>query len=217
MNKQRTSQAHAFQTDLRIRQTVVKQALELYRTLARWKKGYVIFLAGWPGSGRTATLQALAKALPREHPRPLLIAGRFEKGQYYPWKTEREVKVPLKEVVAAIGETIPLAASVSSPLVGSIIAFVGQLLQASAAAWELVDSFRQLRQSLPDSPEALKILLRRATQARPVVCLLDDLDEAEGSWWSDFILTFALEVNKELRLLLFLSYGRTDGARATSA
>lgn len=83
--------------------------------------------------------------------------------------------------------------------------FIGQLLQASATDWDLVDNLRRKGKSLPDSPEALKILLRRAAKAQPVVCLIDDLDEAEGSWLSDFVLTFAPEIATDLSLLLFLS------------
>ena len=183
-------------TTLRIRETgaTAQRALRLHQTLARQNRGQIIFLAGQPGSGRTDLLQSLAESFRRESPRPVVISGHFVNGHYAPWDINPAVTLPLREITAAIGESIAL--------IPGLAGFIGQLLQAGAATWEMVESLT--KQSQP-SPYALTELIRHAAETQPVVCLLDDIDEAEGSGWANWLLDFAPEIATDLPLLFFVT------------
>ena len=188
-----TFRPETFGTDLRVRPAQVQQAVSLYQTVASERHGQLIFLSGAPGSGRSDTLQAIAESLRQTQPRPKVIAGRFVNGHYTPWNI-KPTDLPLAKIAAAVGETISLIPGVAS--------FIGQILQAGAASWEVVES---ITKQAAHSPEMLKRLLSHTAQTQPVVYLLDDLDAAEGSGWANLLLEFAAEMNADLPLLFFLT------------
>ncbi len=185
-----------FGTDLRVRPAELQRAMSLYQTVVsqKQKHGQLVFLSGQSGSGRSDTLQALAESFRQSHPRPAVIAGRFIKDQYHPWEIGGTGNFPLAKIAAAIGETISL--------IPGVAAFIGQILQAGAATWEVVESVAQQSEH---SPDVLKRLLRSVAQAQPVICLIDDLDQAEGSGWANLLLDFAAEIHADLPLLFFLT------------
>ena len=186
--------AETFGTDLRDRPAQVQQAVNLYQTVASKKRGQLIFLSGAPGSGRSDTLQAIAESLRQAKPRPKVIAGKFKNGIYTPWSFNPVSKLPLKKIAAAIGSSVSLIPGVAQ--------FIGQLIQAGAATWEVAD---EIIKQAEHSPEMLKRLLRFTAKVQPVVYLLDDLDAAEGSGWANLLLEFAAEMNADLPLLFFLA------------
>lgn len=188
-----TFRAETFGTDLRVRPAQVQQAVNLYQTVAGKKRGQLIFLSGSPGSGRSDTLQAIAESLRQAQPRPKVVAGRFVNGHYTPWNIKL-ADLPLAKIAAAIGETISLIPGVAS--------FIGQILQAGAANWEVVES---VTKQAAHSPDMLKRLLSHTAQTQPVVYLLDDLDAAEGSGWANLLLEFAAEMHADLPILFFLT------------
>lgn len=57
-----THQAGTEQGDLRVRPDYVQGAVDLYDRAVREKRGQVVFFAGFPGSGRTATMGAVDRA-----------------------------------------------------------------------------------------------------------------------------------------------------------
>lgn len=192
--------------NLCVRVDEIKRGLELYRTVAKEKRGRVVFIAGFPGSGRSATLRALRTALYKEKPRPILICGHFSPyGQYEAWQTKQTIRVTSKEVTTLVAEILPWASTVGGLLGMSLGTFLSQLLKSSFAAWEFATSLHKRGESLTNSPDSLKRVLREATLKSAVVCILDDFDMAEGSWWRDLLLTFATEISVELPLLLFIS------------
>jgi hypothetical protein len=83
-------------------------------------------------------------------------------------------------------------------------AFIAQLIETSVTARKLWESGVALERTPLDTPLALRMLLRNAAAQQPAVCLIDDLDKAEGSLWSDHLLMFAREIAADLPILLFV-------------
>ena len=70
--------------DPRVRQPQLREIMELYRDVAHRKQGAIVFLAGEPGCGRSATLAALGEALRAEKDKPFIVSGVIAAGQYTP-------------------------------------------------------------------------------------------------------------------------------------
>ncbi len=157
--------------------------------------GRTIFVAGDPGSGRDTLLHAFADALEREARRPVVLGGSFADGRYVPWEDGADrVDATLEESVA-VGEKI---IAVGEPL----LPYAG-LLRQLLAALELTR--RTLRGRQPTDPaELAPRLLRELGETGPVVCIVDDADQASDGWWADLVLTVARRVARELQLLLVL-------------
>lgn len=204
-----------FQPDLRIRSNIVGKFLNVYRTTIKDRRGHLIFLAGESGSGRTATLQALDQLLHHESQKPIVVAGHFSSGEYKPWKTNTSKQSISKEITEIITKIIPIAAKATDPLTKSILLFANQVIQASISASNLVKKLIQKNQPSSNSPSSLKALLRSAASDGPIVCLLDDLDQAETTWWTDFIISFSSEI-AELPILLVVTLEGPVDLRAQS-
>jgi len=202
-NMSRTSD---LKNNLCIRVQEIDLILNLYRDAANEKKGKIIFLAGFPGSGRTETLRALVNSLNREKQRPIIVAGHFgSRGEYEPWETGKAMKVSLSKIINVIGNVMPVLGIIGGPIGSSIINFAAQVVKASTATWEFINSYAKQGKVLPEFPGGLKTLLREASLKQPVVCIMDDFDLAEGSLWRDLLIMFATEVSSELPLLFILS------------
>jgi hypothetical protein len=125
----------AYQTYLRpdpcVRQPLVDQGLARYRQLAATGRGRIVFFVGEATMGGGATLHALADALLQQSPKPFVIGSQFVQGRYTPWPEVKNGAILdlVGNIVALLG--VGLAAS---PMLAAIAGFLGQLLQASAAA-----------------------------------------------------------------------------------
>lgn len=189
------------QTDLRVRPTVVAEVQALYEAVQRTGNGTMVYLAGGAGSGRSATLRALAEALPQAAGQPLVVHGSFDPAKEPP-PTARE------ELVSFFGEDIlTTAASAIHPLaglIGQLIAAAGQA-RAVRAAWEANG-----KPSL-DLPIPFRLAVTLAAAKRPVVCLLDSLDMAREPWFT-FLMSFGAEVaTLPLLVVLALDGGAEPG------
>ncbi len=193
--------------DLRVRRDLVESAVRVYGHVARQGKGRFVFLAGFPGSGRTATLRALRRAIQRAEPRPFVVGGSFLDGHYEPWQPGRR----RLGKAAAAGEVAALAGALAGTggWIGVLASLAGQWLQAGAAVGEVVAGAQTEAQV--DSPEALARLLRQLSRHRPVVWLVDDLDRAEGSWLTEVLLALAYAMAVDLPLLVVATL---EGAEA---
>jgi len=157
-----------------------------------------VFVAGASGSGRTVFLEALAEELRGSQPQPLVLAGSLATGNYVPWERageDRRAKKALALLKGAVFLGAPLA-----PFLG----IAKQIILMSDAARQLAASLSG-RADRQDPFRLVPRLLRRAAEERPVVCLVDDSDRAEGGWWSDLVTAFAQEIASDLPLLLFLA------------
>lgn len=165
--------------------------------------GRTVFVAGDPGSGRGALLRALAEQLVSVTPRPVVLAGGFVDGRYVAWDDDprgaAKVVVALKQLGAAGERIASWLGDVGVPFGG----LVAQALAASAMPLELLEQGRGRER--PDPADLTPRVLRRLCEQGPVVCIVDDADQAAGGGlWADLILGFARRVAGDLPLLLIL-------------
>jgi tetratricopeptide (TPR) repeat protein len=193
-------------------QADVRDALAAYQQVAATGRGQILLVAYPPSGAAGGVLQGLAELLGQAHPRPTVVGGSFTNGEYAPWPSPTRPQVPLDRLAGTISKVVDLAtpavtAAVGAPWLASAAKLLGQLAETSGAVRELVEQHARQSRLLPLGPDGLKGLLRRATMERPVACLLEDVDQASGRqvWWSQFLLPFAAEVVRDLRLLLVMS------------
>jgi hypothetical protein len=193
-------------------QADVRDALAAYQQVATAGRGQILLVACPPGGEAGGVLQGLAELLGQAHPRPTVVGGSFTNGEYTPWPGPTSPQVPLDRLAGSISKVVDLAApvvtaAVGAPWLASAAKLLGQLAETSGAVRELVEQHARQSRPLPLGPDGLRRLLRRATIERPVACLLEDIDQVSGRqvWWSQFLLPFAAEVVRDLRLLLVVS------------
>ena len=193
-------------------QADARAALASYQQVARSRKGQVVLWACPSDSGAGGVLQGLAGLLGQATPRPMVVGGSFAGGQYVPWPAPRPSKVPLEELAGVVSKVVELAApavtaAVGAPWLASAGKLLGQLAEVSGAVRELLETHAGQGRPVPLDPDGLKALLRRAALERPVMCLLEDLDQVESrqAWWSAFLRPLAAEAVRDLPLLLVVS------------
>ena len=128
------------------------------------------------------------------------MAGGFAEGQYVPRGIEH------RRALSPDAESFINSVTGLGPLLGPIGGLIGQLITVSLAAYQVVEGLHGEGHGL-EVHELLPRLLRTAAAdrpARPLVCLIDDADAAEGNWWTNLLLTFAQEVTQELPLILVM-------------
>jgi len=191
-------------------QPYVEKALALYDRARREKRGRIVFIAAELGGGKTDVLNALAQALHHVKPEPNFVAGSFRGGEYHAQTLDWQERICLKKAVLAVGETAALLGLF--PVLYSFAAsFIGQLLQTSASAHEFANELKNQPRPGKETADWLHKLLRRTAEEKPLVCLLDDWDEAQRFYWDDMLLSFSREIAQDLPLLLFLTVkGPTD-------
>jgi len=120
--------------------------------------------------------------------------------------------VPLEQLAGLVSKVVELAApaviaAVGAPWLASAGKLLGQLAEASSTVRELLEAHAGQGRPVPLGPNGLKALLRRAALERPVICLLEDLDQVEGRrvWWSAFLRPLAAEAVRDLPLLMVVS------------
>ena len=185
-------------------QPYIEKALDLYHRAAHDGRGRVVFIAAELGGGKTDHLSALAKGLRQAKPAPNFVAGYFSGGEYRPYTLAWQKNVCLSKAVAAAGETAALLGLCPSPF-ALAAGFVGQLLQATVSAHQFGEEFKNNPPPSRESADWLRTLLRRAAAESPLVCLLDNWDEAQRFFWDDMLLSFSREIARGLPLLLFVT------------
>lgn len=163
--------------------------------------GAIMFIAGPPASGRSALLQGLARVLPQGPRSPRVLAGSIVEGRYV-------AAQPDPGRGSAVGEMAKGALGLGGTAF-PVLGLVGQVVSVSQAA------ARAVRPPTPNQQPAtlaeLTGLLRTASREQPLACVVDDVDEADGRWWSELLLGFAGEVARDLPLLMILSVEEEDG------
>lgn len=177
-------------TDLSVRKHFIENALDLYVEISETKHGRIIFLAGETGSGRAATLKAMSSAFQREYPEAQVVGGSFVRNEFISWKS----RIPGREILTLVGEAFPLV---------SLLSFAGALVSASLASWDLIQT---LRATSPQNDfEFMEKLLRHGAAKKRLVCLLDNLNEAEIGWWTDLFLKLGPKIAVNLPVLFIVS------------
>jgi tetratricopeptide (TPR) repeat protein len=196
-------------------QTDVREALTAYQQAVATGRGQVLFIACPPDAGAAGVLHGLAELLNQATPPPAVVGGSFADGSYEPWPTRR--RVPLDRLAAVIGAGVfstaidlaapVVAAAAGAPFLASATSMAWQLAETSMGVRTVFEEHAQQSRPLPLGPDRLRALLRQAALERPVVCLLETADQAEGRqvWWSQFLLSFAAEVVRDPRVLLVVS------------
>ncbi|HEX8053644.1 MAG TPA: tetratricopeptide repeat protein [Thermoleophilaceae bacterium] len=188
-----------------IRSAEVDRALKLCGGGIEAGHGAIVFLAGPPASGRSGLLAQLDLELRYEAARLRTVRGTVADGRYLPEQETRDGQQALALAQGALG-----LAGAALPILG----LVGQVMSVSRTALALVEEGR-LGSGEPTF-DALFQLLRVAAREKPIVCLVDDCDEADGRWWSELLLGLAAEIERDLPLFLFLAVegGAEPGANS---
>lgn len=195
-------------------QPYVEKALRLYRTTCEDKRGKVIFLAGERGSGKSTVMAALAKHLLPANTTHTLIRGRFVEGKYVPVPSRTDEALSEKtdatgNVFAMLAKVLGLKTGLPAGLVlegvDFLFDFVGQLLQTGVSVQRALDDISSKPPALGELSGWLKKLLRTVAEQRPVLCLLEDFDQAERIEWSDFLNSFAEEIAVDLPVMFIVS------------
>ncbi len=185
-------------------QPFIEKALALYRRAVDEGRGRVVFIASELGGGKTELLGALGKALHRAEPAPEFIAGFFRGGEYRPHVLEWQRKVSLSKAALAAGGVGSQLGLIPNPYTFAA-SFIGQLLVTITDARGFADEFNSEHSSRGWSGERLKKMLRGAVEEKPLVCLLDDWDEAQRFHWDNMLLDFARVIARDLPVLLFVT------------
>lgn len=182
----------------------VEKVLALYDRTAREKRGRVVFITAEVGGGKTELLSALAKALRQAKPAPEFIAGFFRGGEYNHYQLAWQRTICLNKAAIAAGELGSFLGLLPITF-ASAANFIGQLLQTSGSAREFADEFREKPPTAKGSADWLRKILRRAAEEKPLVCLLDDWDEAQRFYWDSMLVSIAKEIAQDVPLLLFVT------------
>jgi hypothetical protein len=91
-----------------------------------------------------------------------------------------------------------LGAVVAAPLLG----VVGAVVSVTNAARKVVSATRS---SEGHGLDLVTQILRTAAEEGPLVLLVDDADQVEGSWWSDLLQGFASEIASNLQLFIVMT------------
>ncbi len=178
-----------------LRGAQLDQARRVYGSRLETGRGGIVFIAGYPASGRSALLRELEEDLAGLKPQPLMLSGRMVEGSYV---ASPRAPSETRERIAKVEEAARLAGA-AWPLLGLAM----QLVSATRFASNVTATRRS-----PDRPPSLNDLfrsLRSAARRQPVICLVDDCDEADGRWWSELLLTLATEIDSGLSVFLFLA------------
>jgi len=157
-------------------------------------KGGVVFVSGAPGSGRSFALRRAEESLARLD--WLRIVSRTPHGQVGR-AVAGEEPLPMDDLVAGAASGVSLC--------NPALAFVGPLVRLSLAAKRLVESL-QARGTEIEVTDLFARLLRAASSQddKPLVCLVDEADDLDGTWWTNLQWTFAQEIRERQPLLLVL-------------
>jgi tetratricopeptide (TPR) repeat protein len=176
-----------------LRPEEVDKARKTFVSGCRAGHGGIVFIAGSEASGRTMLLADIARELGGERYAPCIVSGRMSEGRYVPAHDQG----PAPEVLSALGGVLGVAGAAVPAL-----ALVGQVLTLLRATHELV---KHADREGVSTLQNLARSIRAAARERPLVCLVDDADAADGRWWSELLLGLANEIGRDLPVFLFLS------------
>ncbi len=153
------------------------------------RDGATVFVSGDESDGREALLRAVAAELRGGD--AIVVAGRFERGDFEPWAEEEDASaLQLLQAVVPLAETLL-----------PVLKLFSLVLAQSAKAWQIVSQIRE-RSGQIDPGLLLPQLLQLAAQERPIVCLVDCGEDAEAGWWEDLLTLFAGEIAGPVPVLL---------------
>jgi len=185
--------------DLPGRDDDLAQLLDAYAAIAHGAgAGRTVFLTGAVGSGRTTLLHAVAAGLRQIDPAPLVLGGGFRGGRFVAW----EHGAIGEDVIALLSDAVEPADGLA-PFAEFVAQTVSKGVGTLGLARELGDPSERL-----DPAKLLVRLLRAMCEQAPVVCLVDDDDDAPGGLWGDVLLELAESVAQDLPLLLVLAIDR---------
>jgi tetratricopeptide (TPR) repeat protein len=151
-----------------------------------------VFVSGDESDGREALLRAVAAELRGGD--AIVVAGRFERGNFEPWAEQEDARVA--SALQLLQTVMPLAETLLP-----VLKLFSLVLTQSAKAWQIVSQIRE-RSGQIDPGLLLPQLLQLAAQERPVVCLVDCGEDAEAGWWEDLLTLFAGEIAGPVPVLL---------------
>jgi tetratricopeptide (TPR) repeat protein len=178
---------------LAVRPTLIEITLTHWTQVRESQQGQLLFWAGSTGSGRRATLDALAAAVSKDKSVHVLKASFH--------KSESPSESLRQNILELYGTDIFItAASTIHPLAG----LVAQLFAGAGPTKEMLNAWRiQGAPTLEQDPLVFRQALLRAGQQKPILCLLSHCDEAPAQWGS-FWITFMGELS-QLPVLLVLT------------
>jgi tetratricopeptide (TPR) repeat protein len=176
--------------------------VRLYERVLASGRGRIVFLVGDEESGRRALLEAFVDRMGEAASRPTVLAGGFDATGVY---LARPGETPSARAGAICKRLIDLGEPVATLAEGVLPygALLGQILSRSTAALTLAEQIHQDSRP-PDLSVLMPRTLRTLANERPVVCVVDDVDQAQSGWWADLVVLFARRVADDLPLLIVL-------------
>lgn len=185
-------------------QSFLDKAFALYEKIVTSKRGKVVFVVGELGRGKTEIMISIADFFKQANPSCNVIDGCFIQGKYEPYIPK--VNVDVTRTIDTIGNIASALAKIVSPRFAAFLDLGGQLLQTGAANIEFVKVHTANPPQMPETPYWLLQVLRKTSTTKPLVCVINDFDEAEeGFGWNSFLLSLAEEITVDLPILFVVS------------
>jgi len=181
-----------------IRAEQLEQCLQIFDSAAATGAGRVVFLSGDPGSGKSDTLRALSSSL-LGRSESVVLAGGFRGGEYHEFPSDAS-RNGSPDILATLFGAI----STLEPTTAPIIAILRQIIQASGTAAQLLSDMKGRKDRFSGSLDAFRSLVRAAAREQTVACVLDDLDHSNSDWLVSVLVTFAGELEKDLKVVFYL-------------
>jgi tetratricopeptide (TPR) repeat protein/energy-coupling factor transporter ATP-binding protein EcfA2 len=179
--------------------------------------GRVIFLNGPAGSGKSHLLCHLSRTLAAEAPNVRVVASDLDDpARSGGGKTAAAMDAQLLSSVATlVSELVGLAVPAASPGLQALT----RTIEASSAASAVFSRFKDGggREGLTGLFEPVLAAAAREEPGRPLVCLLDDANLLDGTWWLSLQFSFAAAIARELPLVLVLSIDTPEDGGESSA
>ena len=195
-------------SDLRLSQVEAQQASLLYESLVEDGRGRVIFISGEKGAGKTDILQVLADTLRKARPQPLLVAGRFQDGKYFPWDIGRKKPFLTGRAIEPTGANLSLLAQLIPLEFKFAAGLIAQLLQAWGATQQFFSKYKE-RDQRQFSESDFENLICNASREQPLIYLFDDLHKADLNWKRLFLDVAKTGVYKS-PVLIFLTLDEAE-------
>jgi tetratricopeptide (TPR) repeat protein len=165
--------------------------------------GRVVFVTGPVGSGKSHLLRELVRTVRRELPHVRLAVSDLDGDRGSSGSAGSGDDQLLASVAALASDVAGLAVPLLSPGLQVLTGTIEVSRAAGAQFSQLRDEGR--RGELSDVIEPILAAAAREEPGRPLVCVIDEANLLDGTWWLGLQFSLAAAVARDLPLVLVLS------------